>query len=86
MFCVVMPFSWEQAKLRAIDVKLRRAKLLAGGGSKASPANPDFKIKHPDWVRDVNTANISVMNKKVKDEVIKMQETAIVRRLKTIGK
>ncbi len=76
-----MGFSWEQAKINAVAVKIRRAKTMALSGE-----NPDFKLKHPDWVRDAQTKNFTILNKKVKEEAEKYQQTYARRRLKLVGK
>ncbi len=81
-----MGFSWENVKKRTISKKLYRARILAGGGSKEQQPNPDFAVMHPDWVRDVNTANISRMNKTVQDDIEKRQKFALDRRLRRVGK
>ncbi len=43
-----MPFSWAQTLIDAVKIKQEHAIRLAKGG------NPDFKIRHPDEVRDAN--------------------------------
>ncbi len=47
-----------------------------------SANNPDFKIKHADWVRDAATKNYSVLIKQTTDEVVKFQELHLARRNK----
>ncbi len=76
-----MSFSWETMKKTAIDTKIRRAKTMAIVGS-----NPDFKLAHPDWVRDAQTKNFTILIKKVREDAIKQQEVAMRRRLKLVGK
>jgi len=76
-----MGFSWEQAKIDAVALKIRRAKTMAVVGS-----NPDFKLKHPDWVRDAQKKDFTLLNKKVKEEAEKFQQQYAKRRLKLVGK
>ncbi len=76
-----MGFSWEVAKKNAIDTKIRRAKTLAIVGS-----NPDFKLQHPDWVRDAQSKNFTMLIKKVREETEKKQLIHTNRELKKHGK
>ncbi len=62
-----MTFSRAQSKVRAIEIKQRRAKTQAKNG------HPDMKLKHPDWCRDANTGNYTMLNKKIKEECEKAQ-------------
>ncbi len=77
----MLAFSWTNTKKRAIEKKKYRAKVLAGGMKSNSPANPDFKIMHADWVRDVHQSPV-VMNKRIEDDTKKRQEEALMRRAK----
>ncbi len=77
----LMPFSWEKAKKQAIDIKIRRAITMARAGT-----NDDFKILHPDWVRDAQSGKFIDLKLKVKQKVEKTQELAIKRREKIAGK
>jgi len=73
-------FSWKQAKLDAIAIKIRRAKTMAINAS-----NPDFKIKHPDWVRDAQKKDFTMLEKVVKEQMEKKQKKAMDRRVKRGG-
>lgn len=64
-----MVFSWIQEIKDAKKVKQRRARTMAISG-----ANPDFSIKHPDWVRDAKQKNFTAMDKKIGEEFDKQQE------------
>ncbi len=75
-----MGFSREQSKINAIATKLRIAKTMAIVGS-----NPDFKLKHPDWVRDAQKKDFTLLNKRVKEDAIKFQDAYTRRRNKING-
>ncbi len=64
-----MVFSVKESKIRAIEIKQRRARTQAKLGMK------DFKAKHPGWVRDAQAQNPSytLLNKEVKEQVEKAQ-------------
>jgi len=81
-----LSFSWKTEKEIAIAIAIRRARILAGGASPESMANPDFKIQHPDWVRDANNKNFTQMDKIVREGVLKQQKIAMDRRAKYAGK
>ncbi len=49
-------------------------------------SNPQFQKDHPDWVRDAAKNNFVLMDKTVKEDTIKKQEKALVRRLHFAGK
>ncbi len=49
-------------------------------------SNPDFKLEHPDWVRDAQTNNYIALTKKVRELAVKKQETYLRRRLRMVGK
>ncbi len=76
-----MGFSWKQAKIDAVDVKIRRAITMANAAS-----NPDFKMQHPDWVRDAQNKNYTNLKKVVKEKCEKYQQKAQARRDKRSGK
>ncbi len=76
-----MAFSWDQTKKDAIAMKVRRAVTMAKVGK-----NTDFKLAHPDWVRDAQNKNYIDLKKKVTDSVVKRQELAMARRQKLVGK
>ncbi len=62
-------FSRAESKKQAILIKQRRARTQAKGGL------PDFKAKHPGWVRDAQAQNPSytLLNKEVKEKCEKKQ-------------
>ncbi len=76
-----MVFSWTNAKKNAIDTKVRRAKTMATVGQ-----NSDFKLQHPDWVRDAQQKNFTALVKKVTEQTKKKQDEHAARRLKLVGK
>ncbi len=76
-----MAFSWDNIKKIAIEIKIRRAKTMALAGS-----NPDFKLAHPDWVRDAQTKNYVSLIKKVTEQVKSQQEVHARRQAKLSGK
>ncbi len=76
-----MTFSWKQAKLDAIAIKIRRARTMAINAS-----NPEFKLQHPDWIRDAQSKNFTLLDKKVKEATEKYQALAQARRDKRAGK
>ncbi len=75
-----MSFSWKEFKQKAIEIKLYRAKNQAKGQS------PDYKLKHPDEARDASQGKFTLLEARVKRQMLKKQETAMNRRLKRIGK
>jgi len=76
-----MAFSWKQAKINAVETKIRRAMTMA-----KSATNPTFKLEHPDWVRDAQKNEYTLLKKQVKEKVIKAQDQAQLRRDKRSGK
>ncbi len=76
-----MSFSWKQAKIDAIETKIRRAITMANNGN-----NPTFKLQHPDWVRDAQTKNYTQLKKQVKEQMEKRQNAVMDRRVKRGGK
>ncbi len=42
--------------------------------------NPTFRKDHPDWARDAEKKNFVIMDKAIKERVIKRQEEALQRR------
>ncbi len=75
------PFSWKVAKERAIQTKIRRAKTMAKAAN-----NPDFTVRHPDWVRDAQAKNYTQLTKVITEDVKKIQGDALIRRLKRLGR
>ncbi len=51
-----------------------------------SATNPTFKLEHPDWVRDAQKNDYTLLKKQVKEKVIKGQDLAQARRDKRSGK
>ncbi len=72
-----MPFSWDQLKKQVVQDKIDRAIIMAKNGT-----NPDFKILHPDWVRDAQSKNFTDLRIKITKDIEKRQEKAILRRQK----
>lgn len=52
----------------------------------AKTGNPDLALSHPDWVRDANKKQYTVMDAKIKEMVLKGQEDFKVRRTKLVTK
>ncbi len=73
-------FSWKQEKLNAIDIKIQRAITMAKSGT-----NTDFRIQHPDWVRDAQKDDFTKLKIDVKARIEKYQDDTIRRRLKIAG-
>lgn len=76
-----MGFSWKKAKEVAVEIKTERAMTQAKSGT-----NPEFKTRHPDWVRDAQKGDYTLLKKQVKEAVEKVQQKAIQRRAKRAGK
>ncbi len=74
-------FSWKQEKLNTIDLKIQRAITMAN-----SATNPDFKALHPDWVRDAQKKDYTLLKTQVKEKCLKYQVKAQQRRDKRSGK
>ncbi len=66
-------FSWEHMAIIAQEVKVRRARQMILN-------NPTFRKDHPDWARDAEKKNFVIMDKAIKERVIKRQEEALQRR------
>jgi len=75
------PYSHEEAKKGAIEVKIRRAITQSKGN-----INPDFDKDHADWVRQGQNKNYTDLKIKIKDLMIKKQARAMARRAKLVGK
>ncbi len=73
----IMSFSWKQDKKDAIEMKIRNAIAMAD-----SATNPTFKLEHPDWVRDAQKKDYTLLKKQVKDLTEKNQKRAMDRRIK----
>ncbi len=74
-----MAFSWAKAKERAIVDRIEYEMILARGG------NTDFKTKHPNEVRDAVKKDYVLLIKRVKEEMTKTQNSAMIRRTKVRG-
>ncbi len=70
-----MAFSWDKAKKQAIEKKVQRNITMAKTAS-----NDDFKIAHPDWVRDAQSKRFTDLKLKVKQVVERQQAVAQGRR------
>ncbi len=75
-----MSFSHKQAKIDAVAIKIRRAMTMA-----KSATNPTFKLEHPDWVRDAQKDDYTLLKKQVKELIEKKQKHAMDRRVKRGG-
>ncbi len=75
-----MAFSWKQAKIDAINMKVRRAK------TQAHNQHPDFKRVHPSEAREASEGKYTLLTQRVIKEVKEFQDKAIARRLKTVGR
>ncbi len=51
-----------------------------------SATNPTFKLEHPDWIRDAQKKDYTLLKKVVKEQVEKAQALAQLRRDKRSGK
>ncbi len=74
-----MGFSWKQAKIDAIDKKIKNAIILSGLIKSEATGNPDFIAKHHYKSKE----EIKV---KVTAEELKYQDTYQTRRNKLVGK
>ncbi len=75
-----MAFSHKANAERALATQIRRAKTMA-----LSATNPTFKIQHPDWVRDAQKKDFTLLTKVVTESVTKMQKLARTRRERLHG-
>ena len=69
-------FSWEVAKEWAILQKIAKNKI------QAKLQHSDLKLKHPDWCRDANKNEFTVLEKVTRDETKKRQDAELVHRQK----
>ncbi len=60
-------FPRQKTKQDAIDCKVRRAKTQARNQQK------DIKTKHPDWCRDANKGDYTMLTKKITEDCQKEQ-------------
>ncbi len=74
-----MAFSWTEVKKKVVEKKIERAIIMAKVGQ-----NTDFKLQHPDWVRDAQSKNYTDLKKKVREQVERKQENEIKRRQKFV--
>ncbi len=63
----MVAFNRLDSKLRAIQIKQRRARIQAKIG------HSDMKLKHPDWCRDAAAGKYIVMDKKIREDAEKIQ-------------
>ncbi len=73
-------FSWEAAKKEAIIREIEIEMIHAKRGDK------EDKLKHPDWVTQAQTNNFVDLKKKVREQMENLQDNAMQRRLKRVGK
>ncbi len=66
-------FSWKEMAIIAQDIKVRRARTMILN-------NPQFRKEHPDWARDAEKKQFTIMDKTIKERTIKKQEEALQRR------
>ncbi len=72
-------FSWEQMRIIAQDIKVRRGRSMILN-------NPQFRKEHPDWARDAEKKNFVIMDKQIRERTKKRQDEALQRRLHFGGK
>lgn len=70
-------FSRKQDLIDTQNHLIKRNKTMA-----KSACNPDFNIKHVDWVRDAADNKYTLLEKSIKDECKKYNEKIIQRREK----
>ncbi len=72
-------FSRKQDRLDAIKLEIYRNKTMARNGN-----NDDFKLAHPDWVRDAqgDSPKYTVLETKTKELVKRKQDSVLARREK----
>ncbi len=75
-----MAFSRAKLLERALAIKIDRNITLAKAGN-----NSDFKLAHPDWVREAQQKNYIMLKKVTTELVQKHQSDALKRRQKLIG-
>ncbi len=64
-------FSHKESAQRAIDTEVRRNKTMAINAS-----NADFKLKHPDWVRDAQQKKFTQLEIRTKENMLAHQKLA----------
>ncbi len=78
-FMVEHIFSWKEQMVLAQDIKVRRAHSMI-------ITNPTFRKEHPDWARDAEKKQYTIMDKTIREQTKKRQEEAFARRVKFFGK
>lgn len=73
-------FSWVKLQEKALQVKLRRAKIKSKG-----QVNSDWDKDHPDFVRDAQQKNYTQLIKKI-TEKHKLHLEKVTRRREKLGK
>ncbi len=76
-----MPFSWDLSKKFAVDKKIERAMNMARG-----KVNSDFDINYPAEVAKAVSKDFTILKKRVRDSVTKLQDLAIDRRNRIAGR
>ncbi len=72
-------FSWKEMMIIAQDIKVRRAHSMILN-------NPSYRLQHPDWARDAEKKQYTIMDKQIRELTKKRQEEAFARRVKFFGK
>jgi hypothetical protein len=70
-------FSWDSAKNRAIETKVRRAKQLA-------KTNPEFRRNNPQWAKEADKGIYTVLENEVIKRTKDAQRKAQIREEKQI--
>ena len=77
---------WDDIKARAVLKKIARAKLQAKLPVSFDGTVNDYGIEHVQEVVDAGQDKYTNLTNRVKKEVLKVQDKAMVRRLKTVAK
>ena len=75
-----LPFSWDNYKKRMIEHEVEVSIQRAKRGS------AEDKRLHPDWVRDAQKKDFTMLTKQVRESIAKYHADALTRRLKRHGK
>ncbi len=73
-----MGFSWKQAKIDAVDIKIRRAITMVQGDN----PNPDIAVRHPEWIKQAQQKQYTELKNSVEDLIKREQNQAMIRRKK----
>jgi len=81
------PFSWEEMKKKAVEIKVRRARTMAKLPVDNSGTISRHSIAHPEEVKEYqNTQKFVLVDNRIRKEVKKRQDIAMQRRNKLVGK